>query len=181
VVVADAAAPVIVDAAPVVVPAPPPDAAPPPLAADGEECAGHADCQSGVCEGVGCGDGVAMCVSAQRRCTADLRPYCGCDGVTFRASGTCPGRIHDYRGACKPAAQWKPGEAPDYASCLRDNQCKSGICEGLGCDDAHPGTCQPQGRGCPQVAVQYCGCDGKSFASDPCPGVRYRNRGRGCP
>ncbi len=184
VVVAPDAAPAVVvppppaDAAPVVVAPPPPDAAPE-LVEDDGECHSNAECKSGVCEGAGCDDGAAYCVSQQRACTADVRTYCGCDGKNFQGSGSCPGRIYDHRGACKAASQWKRGEAPDYASCLRGDQCRSGVCEGEGCDAAHPGTCRPAGEGCAQMAVQYCGCDGKSFGSSPCPGRRYAHVG-GC-
>jgi hypothetical protein len=183
---ADAAPAVVVvpppaDAAPAVVvppPSPPPDAAPA-LVDDGWECQSNAECKSGVCEGAGCEDASGTCVPRDRACTADVRTYCGCDGKNFQGSGSCPGRIYDYRGPCKTATQWKRGEAPDFASCVRADQCKSGVCEGEGCDATHPGTCQPAGRGCPQNVVQYCGCDGKSFASNPCPGRRYAHLG-GC-
>ena len=40
----------------------------------------------------------------QRKCTLDLRPYCGCDGVTFRTSGSCPGQRFSARAEC-------PGDA----------------------------------------------------------------------
>jgi hypothetical protein len=72
------------------------------LAADGAACKTAADCQSGICEGEGCGDATpGVCVSRKRPCTADLRPYCGCDGVTFRSSSTCAGRRYAARGECK--------------------------------------------------------------------------------
>lgn len=81
----------------------------------------------------------------------------------------------------RAARNWRKGQAPDFARCLRAEQCKSGICEGEGCDDQHPGTCRPLMEGCGQMAVQYCGCDGKSFSSSPCPRRRYRSRGAWCP
>ena len=71
--------------------------------ADGGACAAAADCASGVCEGKGCDGQGPVCVPARRMCTKDLRPYCGCDGRTFRTSGSCPGRPYAQRGAC-PAA-----------------------------------------------------------------------------
>jgi len=72
------------------------------LAADGATCHAAADCQSGICEGEGCGDGTpGTCKSRKRPCTADLRPFCGCDGVTFRGSSSCPGRRYAARGDCK--------------------------------------------------------------------------------
>jgi hypothetical protein len=72
------------------------------LAADGAACKLAAECQSGICEGEGCGASQSgVCVSRKRPCTADLRPYCGCDGVTFNGSSSCPGRRYASRGACK--------------------------------------------------------------------------------
>lgn len=68
-------------------------------------CLRDADCGDGVCEGQGCGDAEpGTCVSKARMCTRDSRPYCGCDGQTFRASGTCPGRRYAAAGECSGAA-----------------------------------------------------------------------------
>ncbi len=70
-------------------------------AADGDACLTAGDCASGVCEGPGCDDGApGVCVPAARACTKDLRPYCGCDGQTFRTSGSCPGRRYATTGQC---------------------------------------------------------------------------------
>ena len=60
---------------------------------------------SGMCEGQGCGAGApGRCAAARRACTKDLRPYCGCDGKTFRSSGSCPGRRFAHPGACAAGA-----------------------------------------------------------------------------
>ncbi len=65
-------------------------------------CNATADCAADmICEGQGCGDMEGRCVPKQRACTRDLRPYCGCDGVTFRASGSCPGARYRSQGACE--------------------------------------------------------------------------------
>jgi hypothetical protein len=91
-------------------PPPPPDEKPvegePPVAgADGAPCLRADECTSGVCEGEGCGDDApGTCAPAARACTKDLRPYCGCDGVTFRTSGSCPGQRFSARAEC-------PGDA----------------------------------------------------------------------
>ena len=71
------------------------------LKADGASCLASEECTSGICEGEGCGDTKpGTCAPANRACTRDLRPYCGCDGVTFRTSGSCPGRRFAYKGEC---------------------------------------------------------------------------------
>jgi len=80
-----------------------------------------------------------------------------------------------------PTTQGPPATQPappaigaDGATCLKSEDCASGICEGQGCDDAHPGTCAPKSRGCTRDLRAYCGCDGKTFStSGSCPGRRY--------
>jgi hypothetical protein len=73
----------------------------PPLAEDGAACLAGGDCSSGVCEGLGCGDDApGVCVTAHRACTRDYHAYCGCDGQTFNASGSCPGQRYAAREAC---------------------------------------------------------------------------------
>lgn len=70
--------------------------------ADGSACLESSDCASGICEGEGCGDDTpGVCAPAGRACTRDLRPYCGCDGETFRTSGSCPGKRFAFRGMCE--------------------------------------------------------------------------------
>ena len=66
----------------------------------GAQCSAATECESGVCEGEGCGDTAGTCAPAQRACTRDLRQYCGCDGKTFQASGSCPGQRFSARQAC---------------------------------------------------------------------------------
>jgi hypothetical protein len=83
---------------------PPPTEIPPPGTPDdnaGKPCQQSSDCGSGVCEGQGCGpDQPGVCAPAARGCTRDLREYCGCNGNTFRASGSCPGQRYSAKGAC---------------------------------------------------------------------------------
>ncbi len=66
----------------------------------GAQCQAASECESGTCEGQGCGDTPGTCAPAQRGCTRDLRQYCGCDGKTFQASGSCPGQRFSAREAC---------------------------------------------------------------------------------
>ena len=46
------------------------------------------------------------------RCVRDTQAFCGCDGATFRASMTCPGRPFRHRGACEDAGR-SPAAALD--------------------------------------------------------------------
>lgn len=64
------------------------------------------------------------------------------------------------------------------ASCLTADQCQSGVCEGMGCDDANPGVCAPAQRACTRDRRAFCGCDGNQFyGSSSCVGVRYAYKG----
>lgn len=84
-------------------PEPPPPPAPATAAGsvdDGGACNEAAECKSGTCEGKGCGLNEGRCAPKERRCTRDLRVYCGCDGKEFRGSGTCPGQRYDKQAAC---------------------------------------------------------------------------------
>jgi hypothetical protein len=68
---------------------------------DGSPCLTASQCQSGLCEGLGCGaDQPGRCVSRDRMCTADLVPYCGCDDRRFEASSSCPAARYQARGDC---------------------------------------------------------------------------------
>lgn len=75
---------------------------------EGGACSAAGDCASGVCEGKGCDGSGPVCVAKARMCTKDLRAYCGCDGRTFRTSGSCAGRPYAARGACPSAAEDAP-------------------------------------------------------------------------
>ncbi len=139
-------------------------------------CLRNEDCDGGVCEGLGCGDDQpGTCASPDRMCTRDSAAYCGCDGQTFRASGSCPGRRYAQKGEC-PASG--PGDGSDGSPCKTAGDCASGICEGEGCGDDKLGTCQPASRPCTRDYQAYCGCDGQTFrGSGSCPGKRYASRG----
>lgn len=170
---------------PQVEPLPRPDPAPPPVhdagagpasgsLQAGEPCLEAAACASGVCEGQGCSsDQPGRCAAEMRACTRDLRPYCGCDGQTFRTSGSCPGRRFAYRGECEEPRAVGEG-------CFSGAGCASGVCEGQGCGPDEPGVCVEVDRRCTADLASFCGCDGESFASSSsCPGRRYEAR-RAC-
>jgi hypothetical protein len=146
--------------------------------ADGAECQQASDCDSGVCEGMGC-NVPGRCIAKGRMCTQDLRPYCGCDGKTFQGSGSCPGRRFASRGEC-PMAQpaTPPAKLAEGADCTSADQCDSGVCEGKGCDAATPGKCVAKARRCTRDMAVFCGCDGKTFrGSGTCPGARFSAKG----
>lgn len=71
-----------------------------------------------------------------------------------------------------------PSTGAEGSACLTPEDCESGICEGEGCDDEHPGTCQPRQRMCTRDLRPYCGCDDETFrTSGSCPGRRFAHRG----
>jgi hypothetical protein len=73
-----------------------------PISRDARACTSSTECERGrTCWGVaGCATQWS-CVRA--RCRRDSVAYCGCDGQTFQASSTCPGRPFVHRGACRDA------------------------------------------------------------------------------
>ncbi len=156
----------------------------------GDACSQATDCESQICEGMGCdGESLGTCVSRERMCTMDLAPYCGCDGKDFAGSGSCPGRRYAKRGSCSkedvslgnnglPGSQGKKSYKRVGESCLSTEQCRNGVCEGLGCGPMAPGVCRPLQRACTRDLVTYCGCDGNTFrTSGSCPGARYLSKG----
>jgi hypothetical protein len=153
---------------------------------DGAACLSADECTSGICEGEGCGDDTpGVCAPESRACTRDLKPYCGCDGDVFRASGGCPGQRFEKRGTCEAGDDGAEAPVPAPAEakqagerCLVASECASGVCEGEGCGDDTPGVCAPEQRACTRDLKPYCGCDGETFrTSGSCPGKRFERRG----
>lgn len=66
-------------------------------------CTNETPCVGGVCIGMGCTGPAWECVFTGMACTDDLAAYCGCDGLTFYDSSTCPTQPFADRGACDPA------------------------------------------------------------------------------
>ncbi|MFV8752623.1 hypothetical protein ACNOYE_18910 [Nannocystaceae bacterium ST9] len=146
---------------------------PGPTLPEGQACQSDAECDAEqVCEGVGCGANEGRCTARDRICTRDLATYCGCDGVEFQNSGSCPGGRFAYRGPCKPALGL--GEP-----CTHGQQCSSGLCmgEGLeGCGTGATGVCSE--AGCTKDLASYCGCNGFEFSgSGSCPNQQFAYRG----
>lgn len=97
--------------------APEPISAPAPAAtgtrANGESCSSGNECQSGICEGMGCDErSLGTCMTKERPCTYDWVPFCGCDGETFNGSGVCPGKRYKHAGACEGGEQGAAQEEP---------------------------------------------------------------------
>ncbi len=134
-------------------------------------CHTDADCATGICEGQGCGETPGRCAPRDRVCTKDLATYCGCDGQTFQASGSCPSARFQNKGQCLSAVK------ADGQKCSQHSDCGSGICEGQGCEEGQ-GICVPNKRMCTRDIQPYCGCDGNTFhSSGSCPGARYATKG----
>jgi hypothetical protein len=74
-----------------------------PQLGDGEPCSDGRQCASGSCVGEGlegCSPS-AQGICGAVACTMDLASYCGCNGVEFQASGSCPNQPFAYRGPCE--------------------------------------------------------------------------------
>ena len=100
------------------------DAGPPVDVPAPGSCRSGADCPpSMMCDGpAGCG--VPWSCVPPHPCTADVAPFCGCDGATFYGSSSCPGQMYQSRGAC-PAAD---GGA---VACRAQDARGDGLCDAI--------------------------------------------------
>ncbi len=106
-------------------------------------CASDRDCTDGSqCFGPeGCG--IPWTCQPPRPCTDDLAPFCGCDGVSFRGSSTCPGRPYAHRGACGIV----PPDAGPGTCIIRGVTCQVGVschidaCTTCTCSSGGPTSC----------------------------------------
>jgi uncharacterized protein YceK len=142
-------------------------------------CTTTADCRPGLeCLG---GEGCSIPWTCQpalgRPCTDDFSPFCGCNGMTFFGSSSCPSQPYRYRGPCdEPPPPVDAGPPP--RTCRGNVDCPAGaMCAGPeGC--GIPWTCQPS-QPCTRDLATYCACDGSTFmASSTCPGRPYLRRGQ---
>ena len=156
--------------------APAPDAseldAPPPVA-----CASNADCpEAWYCDWSAaemCGEGGSpgRCEPRPTSCPDTVATVCGCDG-------------EDHRNPCVArragTAVASDGACPRGASCTAAAPCVDGACEGggpAGCEVTATWSCR-EGIACTDDAVEYCGCDDRTFtASSTCPDRPYRHPG----
>lgn len=78
-----------------------------------------------------------------------------------------------------PSGDWmkpNPNGKADGEACSKPDDCKSGVCEGEGCDKGPK--CVAANRMCTRDLVQFCGCDGKTFSSSgSCPSRPYKKKG----
>jgi hypothetical protein len=108
-----------------------------PMDAGAAPCRSSTDCPSGqLCDGApGCGTAWS-CRPQTEPCTRDLATWCGCDGVDFQASSTCPGRPYLHPGTC--ATSTASCALPSGARCPVGMTCPAGD----GCNDC---TCAAAG------------------------------------
>lgn len=156
-----------------------------------DECRGQGRYQAGKGnEYVPCCDGLTEVLWQQPGTTANGETMCF-EPVGHREYGCVSGTCGDGRcepgedGACGCETDCDGGSGADAGNadgepCESGSDCRSGVCEGLGCDADQLGTCTPRERFCRLDLVQYCGCDGVTFGSGSnCPGRRYAHAG-GC-
>ena len=68
----------------------------------GQPCFDGGECESGICEGEGCGTNQpGVCIGPGRACQGPEETFCGCDGEIFRAPRDCPGQPFAKRGKCR--------------------------------------------------------------------------------
>jgi hypothetical protein len=65
-------------------------------------CSAESPCgPDGVCTGTSCDTAWECLPPIGGGCTDDVAPFCGCDGVTFGDSSSCPTRPYAHRGPCE--------------------------------------------------------------------------------
>lgn len=143
----------------------------------GQQCRGPSGCTS------------EWACGAERECLLETVAYCDCDEITFYAPGGCPGRPYAHVGACEAVGEtiaagtelgihdWDEPPTDDARMCTATSECERGrTCWGVaGC--ATTWSCV-RTRGCRRDSVEYCGCDGATFAaSSTCPGRPFVHRG----
>lgn len=126
----------------VVIDSPPPTSDQPQPPTDGPQtCTSSSQCGPTMeCRG---GEGCAIPWTCQRGlgrpCTDDVAPFCGCDGVTFAGSSSCPPRPFAHRGPCEgpPPLDGGPGPdgcvLPNDAICPRGQTCRIDSCNSCFC------------------------------------------------
>jgi hypothetical protein len=102
-------------------------------------CQSNADCDSGlVCDLRGCDAPIGFCKNAIFFCSDELKPVCGCDGITY----------------WNDCVRVNPGNGTEGAVLAGQGQCSSNVCP---CDVG--GDCEVPGASCSHLlpAGQMCG------------------------
>lgn len=90
----------------------------------GEECAGPPGC------------GTPWSCRPSMGCTPDIALFCGCDGVTFEGSSSCPGRPYQHTGRCSGTSTGcvlRDGRTcPPGATCPAGDGCNDCTCSTSG-------------------------------------------------
>lgn len=117
----------------------------------GEECIGPEGC------------GIPWTCQPAPPCTRDLTTYCACDGTSFMASSTCPGRPYLRRGACGIIPP-PPDAGPGYCT-ISGVMCRIGVpCRIDACT-----TCTCGGDTVACAIDPGCGMDGGTEPPPICP------------
>ncbi len=153
----------------------PPVDRPPPVDAP-RTCTSTSQCGPGLeCVGP---EGCAIPWTCQpqlgRPCTDDLAPHCGCDGVTFRSSSTCPSRPYLHRGPCEGPPPVDGGPAgcvlPNDAICPFNQSCRISECTTCFCapngELRCTGTCVDAGP-VPRYCMSTADCPPDSLCHGP--------------
>ena len=95
----------------------------------GSDCAANELCMGPE----GCGV-QWTCRAGPIGCTADLSPFCGCDGTTFFGSSSCPTRPFVHRGACPGPDGGPGGGSIRGVQCPFGSRCQIDRCTVCSCD-----------------------------------------------
>ena len=94
---------------------------------------------------------LGLCVRRPEVCTKELRPVCGCDGVTYgnACEAAAAGVSIDHRGECE--------SEPEFCGGIAGFPCP----EGQSCIDDPDDDCDPQmgGADCGGICVDSCGSE----------------------